>query len=159
MISDLLRPESVVVQLESTDKDSLFCELTETLVRIQPSVDRAEVLAELYKREELMNTCVMAGVAVPHANCRSVPQPMLAIGVSRAGIDYELDGVGTKDYAQSFVHVVFFMLFPVTCVERHLKVLADCARLLRMPGFYNALLGAGSASELCRIIREFETSF
>ena len=31
MISSLVKPENVVCQLESTDKDSLFAELTEVL--------------------------------------------------------------------------------------------------------------------------------
>lgn len=159
MLSDLIKPESVIVELESTDKDSLFAELLENLVRNNPGLDRDEIIEGLNKREALMNTCIMKGIAVPHTSCCCAGKPLIAIGLSSAGVDYEIEGTGTKDYGENLVHLVFMILFEQGNAERHLHVLADCARVLHIPGFYRTVLGAKSAQEVCNLIREFETEF
>ena len=159
MLCDLIKPENVIVNLESTDKDSLFAELVENLVRTNNGLNRDEILSALLAREEQMNTCIMNGVAVPHASCLSVGKPLISLGMSLSGIDYEIEGTGTKDYADSLVHMVFLILFEQGNAERHLHVLADCARVLNIPGFYKSLLGAESAQEVCNLIREYELEF
>lgn len=158
MLSDFLKPETVIVTLESTDKDSLFAEMTELLVRQNPSLKRDDILASVHKREEQMNTCVMKGVAVPHGNCASVQSPVVAIGISKTGVDYDITGVSSSDYAESLVHVVVFMLFEQGKAEHHLRIFADCARVLQKPGIYKALLAAKTAQEVCNIVKEYETS-
>lgn len=159
MLSDIIKPENVIVELESTDKDSLFAELVENLVRTNPGLDRDEIFEGLLEREALMNTCIMKGIGVPHTSASCVGKPLIALGLSSNGIDYEIEGAGTKDYAESLVHMVFLILFEQGNAERHLHVLADCARVLHIPGFYKAVLGARSAQEVCNLIQEFETEF
>ena len=51
------------------------------------------------------------------------------------------------------------MLFEKGNAEKHLRILADCARVLNIPGFYKALLGAKSALDVFNLIREYETSY
>lgn len=159
MISSLIKPESVIVRLESTDKESLFAEMTESLVRIDPSVDRNEVLDALSERERQSGSIVMNGIAVPYVECPSVRKPMMAVGISLDGVDYDVCGVGSRDFAESLIHLVVLILFDRKSTERQLRVLADCARILHIPGFYKSCLRAGSAQEVCNIIREYEISY
>ncbi len=159
MLSNLIRPENVIVGLESTDKDSLFAELTENLVRTNENLDRSEIFNALVAREEQMNTCIMKGVSVPHASCSCVEKPLVALGLSAPGIDYELDGTGTKNYSDSLVHIVFMLLFEHGNAEEHLRVLADCVRLLNIPGFYKSILSAKNAQEVCNIIQDYEYEY
>lgn len=159
MISSLVKPENVVCQLESTDKDSLFAELTEVLVRSDPFIDRNEVFTALFEKEEQRNSIVMNGIAVPYVECSSVKSPVLAVGISRAGIDYDVYGVGSRDFADSLVHLAVLFLFDKRNTERKIHVLADCARVLHIPGFYGSCLSAGSAQAVCNIFRDYETSY
>ena len=159
MFCDYIKTENIIVNLESADKDCLFAEMTEVLVRSTPGLDRVEVISSLVSREEQMNTCVMKGVAVTHAECSSVSAPVIAIGISSSGVDYDIDGVSSKDFNESLIHVVFMMLFEKGNAEKHLRILADCARVLNIPGFYKALLGAKSALDVFNLIREYETSY
>ncbi|MBQ1949705.1 MAG: PTS sugar transporter subunit IIA [Treponema sp.] len=159
MLSDFLKPETVIINLESTDKDSLFAEMTEFLVRQNSSLKREDILSAVQKREEQMNTCVMKGIAVPHGNCSSVKSPLVAVGISKAGIEYDISGVGFAETADSLVHLVVFMLFEQGNAECHLRILADCARVLQSPNIYKSLMTAKSAQEVCNIVREFETSY
>lgn len=159
MLSDLIKPENVIIELESTDKDSLFAELAENLVRANATLDREEIFRALSAREEQMNTCIMKGIAVPHACCSCVEKPLVALGLSASGIDYEVEGTGTKNYSDSLVHMVFMLLFEQGNAEHHLHVLADCARLLHIPGFYKAIMSAKTSQEVCDVIRDFECEF
>ncbi len=159
MLSDLIKVENVIVKLESTDKDSLFAELTENLVRTNTNLDRYEILDSLFAREEQMNTCIMKGIAVPHTFCSCIKKPLVALGLSVPGIDYEIAGTSSKDYSASLVHLVIMILFEKGNAERHLRILADCARVLRIPGFYNSVLKAETAQQVCNIIRDYEFEF
>ncbi|MDE5899037.1 MAG: PTS sugar transporter subunit IIA [Treponemataceae bacterium] len=157
MLSDVIKPENIVIDLESTDKDVLFAEMIEALVRLYPSIDRDEALAALEDRECKANTCVMPGIAVPHAGCRSVQETVAVLGISRDGVDYEVSG-GAAD-GSPLVHVVVMLLFELGNAERHLQILADCASVLRVPEFYRSVLSAKSAQDVCSVIRECEAEY
>ena len=144
------------MNLESSDKDVLFAEMTECLVRSNPALDRKSVLKALEERESKKNTCIFPKIGVPHANCKGLTAPLIAIGVSKKGIDYDLPVSERADYRESLVHLVVLILFEQGNTERHLKLLADCARVLMLPGFYNAIMKAKTPADLISVIREFE---
>ena len=81
MFSSLLKPENIILELESSEKDVLFAEMVENIVTTHPSVNRSEALAALTERENKMNTCIKSGIAVPHASCASVTYPVVSIGI------------------------------------------------------------------------------
>ena len=99
MFSSLLKPENIILELESSEKDVLFAEMVENIVTTHPSVNRSEALAALTERENKMNTCIKSGIAVPHASCASVTYPVVSIVISRGGLDYEVEGL-------SLIHIL-----------------------------------------------------
>lgn len=157
MLSDVIKPENVVIDLESADKDVLFAEMVEALVRLYPTIDRDEALSALEEREDKANTCVMPGIAVPHAGCRSVQETAAVLGISRGGVDYEVSGAAAAE--SPLVHVVVMLLFELGNTERHLKILSDCASVLRVPEFYRSVLSAKSAQDVCSVIKECEADY
>ena len=156
MFSSLLKPENIILERESTEKDVLFAEMVENIVTTHPSVNRSEALAALTERENKMNTCIKSGIAVPHASCTSVTYPVVSIGISRGGIDYEVEGGAAPDSEESRVHLVIMILFEQGNTERHLHILAECAHILQTPAFYQTALTAGSASEIIEKLRRIE---
>ena len=156
MFSSLLKPENIILELESSEKDVLFAEMVENIVTTHPSVNRSEALAALTERENKMNTCIKSGIAVPHASCASVTYPVVSIGISRGGIDYEVEGGAAPDSKESLVHLVIMILFEQGNTERHLHILAECAHILKTPAFYQTALTASSASEIIEKLRRIE---
>ena len=141
MLGELFPKENIVINLESEDKDELFEEMLETLVSAQPQIERTEALAALRLRESKMSTGIMPGVAVPHAISRTVRGAVGAVGISRAGIDYDsLDG--------SPVHVVFMILFAEGSSEHHLQVMRVFAELLHVPDFERCILSKKTPQEI-----------
>ena len=155
MLSRILKPENVIPELESRDKDSLFAELVENLVRTTSCLDRGKILSSLYEREEKMNTCVMKGIAVLHASDSGLECTKVAVGLSAPGIDYEIDG-NLPAKKEDLVHLVIMILFEPENAQDHLHMLADCAMLLNDSRFYREIMKASDAQEVCNLIREVE---
>lgn len=158
MFSNLIKPENIILNLESDEKDILFAEMVENIVRVQPDINRKEALEALVTRENKMNTCIKAGIAVPHASCNSVNKPIVAMGISKAGIDYEVESVVFPDSKSSLVHLVIMILLEQGNTERHLHILADCAKLLQSSDFYQSVLTANSEKEIIDKIKRIEES-
>ncbi len=154
MFSSLISPDNIIFNLQSTDKDELFSELVEFLVRKNPSIDRDEALKALENREEVKNTQTAPGIAVPHACLSSINKTEIVLGISRAGIDYEItEGHSLKD---NLVHFVILILFNAQNTEAHLHLLSDCALILNTQGFYPEVLKASDANEVYSMIKEAE---
>lgn len=154
MIENLISPESVIFDLESEDKDELFPEMVENLVRRNPSLDRKAIISALEERELQKNTYITSGIAVPHASIDSITHPEIVIGISRSGIDYEISDLPSKK--EDLVHLVFMILFERDNTQDHIHLLADCAFLFNDSRFYSEIMKANDAQEVCNIIKDVE---
>ena len=148
ILGQVFSPKTIKLNLESTDKDELFEELLETIVAAHPSIDRAQALSAMREREVKMSTGIMHGIAVPHGASVSVEHVTGAIGISRAGIDYDaLDG--------SPVHLVFMVLYNASETEGHLEVLKDLASVLQEPSFMKNVMEKQTPQEVFDLLVQY----
>lgn len=149
-LHDLFPANRICTDIESLDKSSLFAELVDLIGNSSTgSFDRVAALACLMQRESLMSTGIRKGIALPHGKSECFRRMYGAIGVSRAGVDYDaIDG--------NPVHVVFMIVSPKLHPETHLKTLKLLARLLDVPGFVDSIINAKDSSEAHRMIIDFE---
>jgi PTS system fructose-specific IIC component/PTS system nitrogen regulatory IIA component len=139
--SKIFSPKSIIVNLESEEKDELFEEMVQSIHVAFPEVDREEALTALREREKLMSTGIVHGIAVPHGTCASVKGCVGALGISRGGIDYNsLDGAP--------VNIVFMLLCGTKDNELHLEVLKKIAEVLKNPEFAANLFDKTSAEDV-----------
>lgn len=144
-LRDLLDESVVKVGLESLDKEECFEEMVELLVRSGRIADREAALAAITQREAEGTTGIGHGVAIPHGKHPSVGTLTAALGISRDGIEFEsIDGEP--------VHLVLLILARVDQPGPHIAALAEIGRLVRIPGFYDRVVGAGTAREVLDII-------
>jgi len=123
-INDLINPALVCLDLKSTSKDAALSELAEYLFNAGNIRDTAAFLQEVHAREETGNTGFEGGVALPHAKCASVISPAVAVGISRAGIDY-----GAEDGKPT--HLILMIASPELASAEHIQILAQIsARLI-----------------------------
>lgn len=148
-LTDLLDESAIKPELEGEDKEEVFAELVEVLVRAGRITDRDRALQAIIAREEMASTGIGNGVAVPHGKDASIERLTAALGISRAGIDYDAaDGEP--------VHIVFLVLAEANNPGPHVECLGEIARLLNLPGFYGRLLRATSAQEALAIMKSEE---
>ncbi len=151
VFSKVFSPKSIIVNLESEEKDELFEEMVQAIHSANPEIDREDALKALHEREAQMSTGILHGVAVPHGTSKCVKGCIGAIGISRKGIDYDaLDGAP--------VNVVFMLLCGANDNDLHLEVLKELATVLQDPLFVTKLYEMTSPQEifdtLCEVQRQ-----
>ena len=151
VLSQLMSPTSVNLDLKGTDRDTVLEELVNQIAAIakQPEA-RQTLLRALNEREQLHSTGIGDGVALPHARnalVGLVERPVIVFGRSVQGVPFgAIDGAPSK---------LFFLLVAPTVTE-HLSMLARISRLLREPKLRRDLLAADSAKKALLLIREAE---
>lgn len=120
---DLLTSRNFVPELKAHTRREAVAELA-TMACAGTPLDPGEVAEAVLRREEVFSTGIGNGLAIPHFRVDNLKQMVLAVGVSRAGIDFNApDGRPA--------HLVFLLLTPTESTGRHLEVLADIARTFR----------------------------
>ena len=151
VLSELLSPRSINLDLQSADRDSVLSELVNQIPQLakQPAA-RQTLLRALQEREQLHSTGIGDGIALPHARnalVGLVDGALMVFGRHARGIPFDaIDGVPSR---------LFFLLLAPT-VTQHLAILARLSRILRDPTLRQDLLAAASAEQVIALIREAE---
>jgi nitrogen PTS system EIIA component len=146
-IADVLRKESVMLNLKTKSKPDVIRELAERVTDQYPNLNRDSLVSVLLEREKLCSTAVDEGVAIPHGKISGLSNIIAAFGRSAEGIDFEsLDGNPT--------HLFILLLAPENSSGIHLKLLARISRIFKNPEFRSRLMHAKSEEELYNIIIE-----
>jgi len=146
-IAEFLSPEAVVPDLKAQSKADVLRELSESLSHAQPSLKPERLVEVLKDREKLGSTGIGDGVAIPHGKLTGINQLVASFGVSKGGVDFDaIDGRPT--------HLFFALVAPENSAGVHLKALARISRLFKNPRFRQAILEAGTAQDIYRLIAE-----
>lgn len=148
MIERFFSPDSVIMDLQSSDRDEVLAELTESLVSQNPFISRNEVYNSLVLREEKKSTLVMDGIAVPHVKAEGTGKTTITLGLSRDKVDFDLTGEN-KD---SSARVIFAVVFDENNSYDHLNVLKDIMDIIQKKDFLDTVLGFNTPEEVCRYI-------
>lgn len=90
-LSEIVSPERVNLELRGTTKESVLKELVK-LLKLSPSAQKT-LLSTLITREDLGSTGVGGGIAIPHCRSLVAGDLMVAIGRSKAGVNFQsMDG-------------------------------------------------------------------
>lgn len=149
LLSDLLKEDSIHLDLTSTDKQSLFRDALQRLHAGGHVSEPVTVLQDLEVRENIMSTGIGQGVAIPHAQSEGVPATHLSLWRPRKPVEFEA-------MDEQPVDLIFMILGPRGIGNEHVKILAKISRLLHGSDFRERLRRAGSAAEILAAIRDFE---
>ncbi|MBT3602180.1 MAG: PTS sugar transporter subunit IIA [Candidatus Latescibacteria bacterium] len=132
----------MVPQLRSQDRMGAIKELVDRLYQSEHVTDSLRFLQAVLDREDLESTVLGKGVALPHARCRSVAQPSLALGISQTGIPFH-----TEAYPEP-VYVVCMLAMPEAVPIVYLPFLAQLAELFQAAEFRKDLLACQTSAEM-----------
>lgn len=149
VLTQILEPQCVKVPLEGTDKVSAIKELVDMLDTNNLLLNREQVFQAVLTRESTKSTGIGFGIAIPHGKCSGVKELVMAIGISRQGIDFQsIDGKP--------VYIVVLLASPIDRTGPHIQALARISRLMLDEEFKNKLQNASSSEELYTLISEKE---
>jgi PTS system fructose-specific IIC component len=148
-ISDLLSEGTITTSLIHRDKQGIIEELLDLAVKTGKIKDREAVLKAIMDREQLMSTGLEKGIAIPHAKTLAVDDMVMALGISKAGLDFQ-----SADGQPS--HLFFLLVAPSTAAGPNVQVLAQIARLTMDTPFCESLKEAASPKAAFEIILKAE---
>lgn len=139
----------VTTRLNVSKKEELFRTATKLLRLHYPNISPIIINSALWEREQLQNTCVGNGVAMPHATLNQAGSTDSAIAIVTLAkpIDY-----GTHN--QEKVDVCFFTTGSPDNRQTHLKILAELSRLCLKTDFLFQAREATSGDQILNALRE-----
>jgi len=145
-LSELLDPRAVVVDLKGRLKAEVLSELVGAIGTAGLVADAPAALSAVQAREQVASTGCGSGVAVPHARLPGLAHTLLALGISKAGVEF--GGVDNEP-----VKLIFLLLGSETEPEHYLKTLSQVARLIKESDFRQELLEAKDAQAVLDLIK------
>ncbi|MBQ6472884.1 MAG: PTS sugar transporter subunit IIA [Victivallales bacterium] len=149
LISRLLKPSLIKLDVEASSKEELFEEMVDLFVQEGLVPDRELAVDALMERESKMSTGIAPGFALPHGKLEGIKGVLIAIGIVRDGIDF--DSLDDEP-----VYVVLTLFSETGNPVPHIEALAEIGRLLAIPEFTGQLKNARTPEEIIRIIQENE---
>jgi PTS system nitrogen regulatory IIA component len=146
---DIIVPNAIIPDLASTERDEAIAEIVKALVdagALSPEL-QDEFVKAIIKREKRGSTGFGHGVAVPHVKHQAISKMAVAVGVSRAGIEFNaLD--------KQPVYSIFLLLSPEDKPEDHLDAMEAIFGNLSQETFRRFLRQAASVDDVLTLLEE-----
>ena len=151
-ISDILKKEHIIKELDSRDKKNVLDELSSFLEDEGEITSKENLLTALIEREKLGSTGIGENVAIPHAKISEIDKIITVFGRSKNGVEFEsLD--------QKPVNFIFLVIAPENSTGQHLKALARISRLFKNPSLRESVLRTNEADRIYSILVDEDSKF
>ena len=122
-LEDLISTRVFVPELVGETRETAIRELVIPAAEVA-GLDPDYVARAVLAREEIMGTSLGEEIAVPHARLDTISEPILVVGHSKKGIDFDSpDGRPTR--------LIFLLLTPHDEMSAQIQIMAQIARLFK----------------------------
>jgi len=142
---DALTSKLFTRELQAFSSRMAIHELT-TLACDVTGLNAGEVEAAVLEREETLPTGIGNGVALPHARIDGITKPVVAVGLSDTGIDFDAPD-------DKLAQVIFLVLTPASQPEAQLEITSALARLFREQGMTERVMNTASYTEFLALMK------
>lgn len=146
---DMVNAERIV-WLDTQDREQFLRELARILATAPEITNSAEFEEAIIEREGIMSTGIGLGLAIPHAKILSVKDFVIAVGISRLGLDF----AAIDDLP---VHIVVMIATPEREKDNYVRVLAKVVRILKSEEVRKGLIEARDAAAVEAVIEQWYT--
>ena len=145
LISDILSPERIRCDVQSTSKKRLLELISEELARDSDEFTKREIFESICARERLGSTGLGKGVAIPHGRIKGSKHVEASLIRLKKPLPFDaIDGEP--------VDLLFALAVPESCGEDHLKLLAEVAELFSDPDLLHELRTAKDSGGLLKLL-------
>ena len=144
-LSEYLREDLVLHGLKASDRSQALRAFAEFLADRGFVSSGEEVFHGLSAREESHTTALGDGVALPHAVLPEIQERVFLVASALEPIPYGPEEADSVD-------IFFVLLSPPGREGEHIKLLARICRLVRQPGFLEAMRESTGEAELYRAV-------
>jgi mannitol/fructose-specific phosphotransferase system IIA component (Ntr-type) len=146
--ADHLHQRGFLNPLKATNRESAIRELAETAAAIT-GLNAGAIESAVLERERMMPTGVGLTVAVPHARLVGVTKPLVCLGISPEGVEFQSpDGEPSR--------LVFLIITPAEDDGAQLEILADISRTFLSDDLRRSALRVNSYNEFIAMLKTRE---
>jgi len=146
---DFLLSRTFIGSLRAKNREEAIEELS-NVISTELGIGAESIKKEVWEREKIMPTGIGHSVAIPHARIDGLTTPILGVGLSRLGIDFDApDGEPAG--------IIFMILTPKQDNGAQLEILADISRTFRFPDIREKALKAINYTEFKAVIKSKTT--
>lgn len=150
-LSEVLDQDCVIVGLSADTKENAIAALVSVARATFGTCDRQSLLASILERERMKSTALGGGVAIPHARCPALKGLVVALGVTRHGINCDASD-GKPVY-------VFLLVGSGEGKEaQYLRLMSHAAALFKDESFVHTLAAAENAAQVLKLVAEREAA-
>lgn len=149
MWKNIIDKELIIINPDISNKNDLFEAMATHVYNHDYIINQKQFLKALKAREEMANTELIPGIALPHARSDSVEKLFMSIILFSDGIDYENEEMGPAK-------IIFFFGCTEKKNKKYLQLLAQSNRLLKKKKFREALLNCKTKDDVLTILNEFD---
>ncbi len=145
-VIDFFTREQILPSIKSENRDDAIIELCRLAISQNELLEEANLTEAVLKRERAMGTAFEEGIAMPHARLTNIQHPMVVLGRSLKGIEWDSpDGKPTK--------LIFLIITPEQTNEFQLQILGLLARAMSDKTNRQGILEAGDQSEILAFLQ------
>ena len=148
-IFSLLRPETVIPNMEASDKAEVLERLVSSLEGQVSNGELEKIREAVFEREKIMSTGVGKGLAIPHGKAAGIEQTYAAFGMLSDAVDYEA-------IDDEPVNMVFLLVGPQASNSLHIKMLSRISRLMNNSEFRDRLRKCKTADAIIEQFKDEE---
>ena len=134
-IRDLLSKNSILIDLQGTDKNEILTQMAHYMTSIYSLPDAERIGRKILDREAEMSTGIGFGIAIPHARIDNIDRVYMIAARSTLGIDFSA-------IDEQLVHLIFMMISPPNTSAEHTQVLSSLSRIMSYEDMRKRLLSA-----------------
>ena len=147
-LSSLISPRGVVIWNQPVRKEIALRMLVDAAAAGRGIGDPAAILGLILKREEEGSTFFNEGVAFPHARVETLDHPVVAMGVTRQGVeDVSLEKP---------VEYIFLVLTPAESPDTQVRILGILARVSRNRHLLIKIQSCRTPEEILSALQDWE---
>lgn len=144
-LQDALSSKLFTREMQAFSSRMAIHELT-TMACEEAGLNAGEVEAAVWEREETLPTGIGYGIALPHARIEGITKPIVTIGFSDSGIDFDAPD-------EKPAYIIFLILTPRNDPDSQLEITAELAKLFRENGMTERVLRTKSFTEFLALVK------
>lgn len=148
LMSSLLAESAIIIWDRAVDQEEIFTTLVRLACQDGLACDAAACVAAVREREAQGSTFYNEGVAFPHARVAGLDRPLVALGLTRMGVNNVL--------TEKPIRYVFLSLSPLEKPEVQVQLLALAARTFQNRYFLKGMELANDPQQVHAAIREWD---
>lgn len=148
-LNGYIRPELIIPDLTAANKRDAIRQLVDRVFEVcngqLKDLTRDYVCKQIFSRENLMTTAVGNNIAFPHAQIEGCSNLIIAIGVSKTGVDFD-----SKDMQPS--NIICLTISPAEKPYIHLQAKAALRRVLAEQKNIDEIFNAADTGKIAHIL-------